>query len=111
MSTTITVVLWAIGHGYVTAGILASCYRFCTTQPMSFRLLTEGGPAGALIALPLLALTGPAVIARNAWRGRTIEGRAWAWLAASLLLVSVWSFLIGLYVLDIVIRVHLALFT
>jgi len=50
------------------------------------------------------------VIARNAWRGRTIKGRAWGWMAASLVLVSVWSFIIGVYVLDVVIRLHIALF-
>ncbi len=110
MSTTISVLLWAIALGFVTAGILASCYRLITTQPMSFKLLTEGGPAGSLVALPLLAVTGPAVIARNAWRGRMIKGRAWGWMAASLVLVSVWSFIIGVYVLDVVIRLHIALF-
>lgn len=109
MSVVFSVMLWAMPLGFVTAGILASFYRVVTTKPMSFRLLTENGAAGSLIALPLLALSGPVVIARNAWRGRIIEGRAWGWIAVSAVLVAGWSFLIGLYVLDLMVKVRLAL--
>ena len=111
MSTTYVVICWAVVFGFVTAGILASLFHAVTRQPMSFRLLHEGGPAGSLIALPLLAVSGPVVIARNAWRGRRIEGRAWGWLLVSAVLVGGWSFCIGLYVLDLLLKLRFAFLT
>lgn len=107
MAAMLKVVLWSVCFGFVTAGIISNCYRAVTTRPISFRLLFEGGGTGMLLALPLLAISGPAVIARNAWRGRVIEGRAWGWLAASFFLVSLWSFLIGLYVVDFLVKLVL----
>lgn len=108
MLSTISILLWSVLFGFVTAGIVANCYHWLMARPMSFHLLFEGGAMGSLMALPLLAVTGPAVIARNAWRGRRIEGRAWAWIAVSGVLIAAWSFIIGLYILDMLLKLELA---
>lgn len=91
---------WAVVAGYVTAGILASLYQWLTSEPVSFKLLVTGGLGASLVAMPLLLLSGPAVIARNAWRGRVIEGRAWSWIMASAVIVAGWSFVNGVIVLE-----------
>lgn len=108
MSSTIIVAFWSIAFGFVTAAILSSCFQWAMKRPMSFGMLTENGPAGSLLVIPLLAISGPVVIARNTWRGRAVQGRAWGWVWLSMALVSGWSFVIGLYVLDLVIKLRLA---
>jgi hypothetical protein len=94
------VVGWATVAGYVTAGILASLYQLLTNEPMSFRLLVTGGLAASLVSLPLLLFGGPAVIARNSWRGRIIEGRPLHFVVVAALIVMVWSFITGVFVLQ-----------
>jgi len=100
METWILLTVWAVTAGYVTAGVLASLYQWLAAEPVSFRLLMSETMARSVLAVPLLAFAGPAVIARNAWRGRVVEGRAWGWIAASAAIVGTWSFLTGVIVLD-----------
>lgn len=96
----LAVVIWAIAAGYVTAGILSSFYQWIAAKPLSFRLLVSDELRASVIAVPLLALSGPAVLARNAWRGRIIEERAWGWIALSVAIIAGWSFVTGIAVLE-----------
>ena len=73
-----------------------------TRNPVSFSMLFVGEMATTLIAVPLLLLSGPVVIARNAWQGHVLKGRDWGWSAAALLIVAVWSFLTGVIVLEFI---------
>jgi hypothetical protein len=89
---------WSVAFGFVTAGFVAAVYRMFTSEQPSFSLL-QTGDAKAMLAVPLLAVTGPAVLARNSWRGRVLEGRGWGWIAAGGALAGGWSFILGVFVL------------
>jgi hypothetical protein len=93
-------VLWAIAAGYVTAALATSSYQWLMDEAVSFRLLVTGGLAASLAALPLLMLAGPAVIARNSWRGRRIEGRPLGFVALAGVIAAGWSFVTGVMVIE-----------
>lgn len=97
---------WAITAGYVTSGLLSSLYQWLRAEPVSFRLLVSGGLGLSLIAMPLLVFAGPAVLARNVWRGRVIEGREWRWIVASAGIILCWSFITGVIVLEFLFKVR-----
>ncbi len=90
---------WCISAGYVTAGLLASFYQLLADRPLSFTMLTST-PVASVLAVPLLVMSGPAVIVRNTARGRVVEGRAWGWILASIVIVGFWSFMTGVVVLQ-----------
>jgi hypothetical protein len=100
------VVLLGVAAGIVTAGLLSSFFRMMTAKQISFGLLMSDSPWTSAIAVPLLVLSGPAVIARNAWRGRVIEGRAWGCIVASAAIVATWSFVTGILVIEAIFFVN-----
>jgi hypothetical protein len=93
-------VFWAVAAGVVTAGLLSSFYSLLTAERVSFRLLMTGGLAVSIVSLPLLLLSGPLVIARNAQLAGLVAARAWSWVAATAAIVIVWSFINGVVVLE-----------
>lgn len=99
MSVLITL-FWGISAGYVTAGLVSSIYQLVADRPVSFNMLLAS-PVSSALAVPLLVISGPAVLARNATRGRIVEGRPWGWIIASLFLVGCWSFFTGVIVIQI----------
>ncbi len=96
--------IWSIAFGFVTAAMVATAFRLLTRELPSFAMLGQGD-LRALMAVPLLAITGPAVLARNSLRGRIIEQREWRWLAGAAVLVCGWSFVTGVFVLNAVLSV------
>jgi len=86
--------------GVVTAGLVASFYQLVTKKRPSFQMWQETtlGIAGGVVTL---AFAGPSVIMRNALRAQVIENRPPAWLVASTLMSGMWSFLVGILVLNI----------
>lgn len=88
----------ALGLGFAFAGLIASVYTAWRQQPVSFSLLLRGG-AGAIVALPLLAAAGPAIIMRNTLRGRRYERRPIHFVAMSTIIASFWSIAIGFQLL------------
>ncbi len=95
----IVVYLFAMATGFVAAGLAGSLYQLMTNRPMSFELF---GLSRLQVLLGVLALVvaGPAVIMRNAIRGRLLERRPGHWLALSTAISATWSFLSGVCLLN-----------
>src|SRR5262245_55857534 len=101
MQTVVLVTFWAVAAGFVTAGLFASSYQLLTNAPVSFRLLMISEKMlTSILAVPILLFSGPMVIARNAMYGRILERREWGWILASAAIVTTWSFLTGVVILD-----------
>lgn len=86
--------------GVVTAGLVASFYRLVTNKRPSFQMWQET-TLGLVGGIAALVLAGPTVIMRNALRAQVIENRPPAWLVASALMSGIWSFLVGIFVLNL----------
>jgi hypothetical protein len=91
----------ALGLGFAFAGLVAALYRAFRDQPPSFSLLFSGGSA-SLVALPILAAAGPAIIMRNTLRGRKYERRPVHFVAFATIIASFWSIAIGFQLLKLV---------
>lgn len=91
----------ALGVGFAVAGLVAALYRAWRDQPPSFHLLLTGG-ASSVAAIPLLAVTGPAIIMRNTLMGRKYEKRAMHFVALATILASLWSIAIGYQVMKLI---------
>ncbi len=101
----VLITLWAVTAGFVTAGLFTSFYQLITNAPVSFRLLTTGEKFVSVLSIPLLIFSGPVIITRNAWHGRIAERRPWGWIMASCAIVTFWSFVTGVVVLEFVFRI------
>ncbi|MGI9412109.1 MAG: DUF6949 family protein [Hyphomicrobiales bacterium] len=93
---------YTIAVGFVTAGLIGSLYQLLTSKPVAFELLHRSGSA-AILGVLTLVVAGPAVIMRNAIRGRLLEDRPGHWLAISTVLSAAWSFLQGVFILSFVV--------
>jgi len=81
--------------GFACAGVAASFYKLVTSRPISFEL-ADAARYHLLLGFVVLMFAGPAVIMRNAVRGRMIERRAIQWLILSTVIAVLWSFLAGI---------------
>jgi hypothetical protein len=88
----------ALAVGFAFAGFVAALYRAMRDRPPSFNLLLTGGPTG-LVAIPLLAVAGPAIIMRNTLRGRKYERRQIHFVALATIIASFWAIAIGYQIL------------
>ncbi len=86
--------------GVVTAGLVSSLYRLVTNKPPSFQMWQET-TIGLIGGVLTLVLAGPSVIMRNALRAQVIENRPPGWLVVSSLMAGLWSFLVGVFVLSV----------
>ncbi len=91
---------WTLVTGVVTAGLVSSFYRLVTNKPPSFQMWQET-TMGIIGGVLTLVLAGPSVIMRNAIRAQVIENRPPGWLVASSLMAGLWSFLVGVFVLSL----------
>lgn len=91
---------WTLVTGVVTAGLVSSLYRMVTNKPPSFQMWQET-TVGLIGGVLTLVLAGPSVIMRNALRAQVIENRPPGWLVISSLMAGLWSFLVGLFVLSL----------
>lgn len=94
------VFFWTLVTGVVTAGLVSSLYRLVTNKPPSFQMWQET-TVGIIGGVLTLMLAGPSVIMRNALRAQVIENRPPGWLVVSSLMAGLWSFLVGLFVLSL----------
>ena len=87
--------IYAMAMGFASAGVTGSFYKLVTNRPVSFELADVNRHQLAL-GIAVLMFAGPAVIMRNALRGRLLEHRAVHWLILSTLIAVLWSFLSGI---------------
>lgn len=92
--------IWTLMTGVVTAGLVSSLYRLVTNKPPSFQMWQET-TIGLIGGVLTLVLAGPSVIMRNALRAQVIENRPPGWLVVSSLMAGLWSFLVGVFVLSV----------
>lgn len=90
---------FAMIMGFALAGASGSLFRLVTKRSISFELAGAGRPV-LFLGVVVLMFAGPAVIMRNAIRGRLIENRALYWLALSTLIAGMWSFLAGITLIN-----------
>ena len=94
--------LMIVASGFVASGLIASLYRVFTGKP-------EYAPqpqseAGRLAAVGLTIFTGPAVLTMNALKADPAE-QPRTYLIAILAVSTVWSYMLGLFVLTLAIRI------
>lgn len=99
MSTELFVAIFSTATGFVSAGILASFYQLVTDEPARFDIGGDRLMTGVAMII-LLMFAGPAILMRNAVRGRMIEGRPIGWLFASGSIAAGWSLCSGVVVLQ-----------
>ncbi len=93
--------LLIIASGFVASGVIASLYRVLSGRSeYAPQPTTE---AGRLAAVGLTIFTGPAVLAINALRADANE-QPRAYLAVVMAIVTLWSYVLGLLVVTLAIR-------
>ena len=85
--------------GFAFSGLLASGYEVAAKRPVSFTLLERGG-LQALLGIPILIFSAPAIILRNTIRRRRIDRRPVAAVVLATVIAGFWSILCGRLVLD-----------
>lgn len=96
------IILFAITGGFVVSGIVSSFYRLVTNQPGNFKV-TAKSHAGKALSMGLIVLTGPTVLFQNAYTSRRKAGTPKGQFAIACAVVLFWSFLLGLFCLNMVI--------
>jgi cytochrome c biogenesis protein CcdA len=96
---------YAATVGFVAAGIIASFYKWMTSEPARFALLSES-TLGLVTSFAFFALTGPVIIAEHMLRSyRAGKGQAGG-LFAGLIVAMLWSCCSGIIVLSIVLSLR-----
>jgi hypothetical protein len=98
MSHDLVLATFSIAIGFVLAGILSSGYQLFTTEPARFELKSDSMLMGIAQTF-LIMFAGPAILMRNAIRGRVIEHRPVGWLFASTAIAGAWSLCSGVMML------------
>ena len=87
--------------GFVAAGIVASFYKWVTSEPPRFTVLGQGTPA-LVTSFAFCAVTGPIIILDHAVRLRQSEKGPLSWLFAGLFITALWSCCSGIVLLGFV---------
>ena len=98
MDVEILVTCFSIALGFVLAGLLSSLYQLVTSKPARFEMQAETILLGIAQTF-LIMFAGPAILMRNAIRGRRIEHRNLGWLVASTAIAGAWSLCSGVMLL------------
>ncbi len=88
--------LLSLALGFAVAGLFSSGYQLATSRLPSFSLLSTGPSPKAFAAVPLLMVTAPFLIMRNALRGRQQEGRRFEFVFLATLIAGFWSLMSGM---------------
>lgn len=99
MSSLYTFVLVVV-TGFICAGFLNSVYQAITNKITSFDLSQETS-IGMLAGLLVLIFAGPFIIMRNSVLGFMADNKRGGWVAASTAISISWSFISGLFLLNI----------
>jgi cytochrome c biogenesis protein CcdA len=96
---------YAATVGFVAAGIIASFYKWMTSEPARFALLGQGSFA-LVTSFAFFALTGPVIIVEQLLRMyRTKQGPTGG-LFVGILVAALWSCCSGVIVLSIVLSLR-----
>lgn len=88
-----------VAAGFVASGVISSLYMLLSGQrEYAPKAETE---AGRLAAVGLTIFTGPAVLATNALRRQSADTSGGGYRAMILLLVTLWSYVLGLLVVNL----------
>lgn len=98
MDMEILITCFSIALGFVLAGLLSSLYQLVTSRPARFEMQAETILLG-IVQTFLIMFAGPAILMRNAIRGRRIEHRNLGWLVASTAIAGAWSLCSGVMLL------------
>lgn len=99
----LAILLYVVAVGFVAAGILSSFVQLVTGQPLRFGI--EGRTLLASIGgVCLRVFAGPVILMGNALRAAKVKAHPPGWLWLSGLIASAWSLLLGLFVLDLVLK-------
>jgi len=90
--------IFSIALGFVGAGVLSSIYQLITAEPARFDIYGETLAKGIVMTF-MVMFAGPAILMRNAIRGRMIERRPVGWLFASTAIAGAWSLCLGVVML------------
>jgi len=97
--------LMIVASGFVASGLIAAIYRVASGKgEYAPQPKTE---AGKLAAVGLTIFTGPAVLTFNALKADPAE-QPRAYLMVVLSVVALWSYVLGLFVVTVAIRLPLS---
>jgi hypothetical protein len=88
--------------GFVVAGIVASFYKWVTSEPAKFMLLGQGIPA-LLTSFAFCAATGPIIVLDHVLRLRTVDKGPLSQLCAGIAVTAMWSCCSGIVFLSLVV--------
>lgn len=90
--------LHVMAVGLVAAAAIIAGYRVWVGRPASFAIEPRSVLSG-LAHCVILTFGGPAILLRNGYRGRRIEGRPWGFVLAGAMIAAGWSFFSGVVIL------------
>lgn len=93
-------IFFIIAAGFVSGGVIGSFYQLITKKTTSFHILNDLSWQ-VVPGVFALVFAGPVVIMRNAYQGRVIDHRPFGWIMMSSLIAASWSFLSGLFIMDV----------
>jgi cytochrome c biogenesis protein CcdA len=93
--------LSALLAGVVFAGAVLEAIALFTYERIGFALLFRRGRLG-LLALPLIIMTGPLILAREAYRLMRETSLGWSALLAGLAVAAAWAIASGHVLLSII---------
>lgn len=100
MYESMLIYIYLVLIGLVAGGITVSGYRLITNSQPSFQTQPKTA-VGAFGQVLVLVFGGPLVLMRNAIRGRIVERRPIAILAASTVVASLWCFFSGVFLFNL----------
>lgn len=100
MLSSVGVFLLCIAAGYVTSALLSNLIRLVTGKTISTRTAPKSD-FGRALALGVVTFTGPATLFENALAAQAKGEAPKPYLFLSLALVLAWSFLLGLFVVQV----------
>jgi len=98
------ILAYATAVGFAASGMVSTLFQWVRGRPVAFALPNGGLPAYLLAALTI-AVTGPYIVARLAFRARFAEQKSWAMLGGGLAIATLWSTCSGIVVLGFLLSV------
>ena len=95
------ILAYATAVGFAASGLASTLFQWIRGRPAAFAL-PNGGLASYLLAALTIAVTGPYIVARSAFRARFADRKSWVLLGGGLFIAVMWSTCSGIVVLGFV---------